>query len=636
MSKLLLLIFAFASLEGPARGGNLLAKPARVPFTDEDKDAVILVHASVRIQRQCQDLFVHIADDGKLLESRTHIGDIATSHTDQFGLQWMHVSVDLRRLPLGATTVGVTLCGAAVFTKVVKAQLKERLTYTVDNIRGKLLDPNGFAFILFGSYIYGVTTEVERAVPEAEIPFGMNWIGPYLSEAKGHTNETWTTILAFLDRCEEMGVHVHYDLHQLATLPDTPSKWQLMETEIKTVMNHPAVAAYYLADEPGGNGIDPALLEKAYDFVKGVDPNRPITEVFCCVDPAKYINSFDIGMADPYPIPTSSPFIITVKVNQLIATGKPFFIVVQSFGGGEIWERQPTPAEERAMTYIAMLTGAIGIQYFVRSPGQFPYAETSWSECRRLSLEFRELSSAILIGGPRVNVTPSISQILATGWGERVNGTWVVAAVNVENSPVTLPLPPRRSLPARRALFPAAVDVVARLPPLGATACVKTAYRFPPIKSTQVNPANLLANPSFEQVTSPSGPDGAYLNVPADHGSTYLTDTRFSVDGLHSLQLTTPTKGQGFTVEPFNIRLDKDTEYELTFWAVSRQANLTLLFSFSDLTPASATFQTSTEWSKYSASLTATATTDRVDAVNYQLVSAGTVWIDLLQLIPSP
>ena len=56
---------------------------------------------------------------------------------------------------------------------MVKAQLKERLTYTVDNIRGKLLDPNGFPFILFGSYIYGVTTEVERAVPEAEIPFGI-------------------------------------------------------------------------------------------------------------------------------------------------------------------------------------------------------------------------------------------------------------------------------------------------------------------------------------------------------------------------------------------------------------------------------------------------------------------------------
>ena len=28
----------------------------------------------------------------------------------------------------------------------------------------------------------------------------MNWIAPYLSEAKGHTNVTWSIILAFLDR----------------------------------------------------------------------------------------------------------------------------------------------------------------------------------------------------------------------------------------------------------------------------------------------------------------------------------------------------------------------------------------------------------------------------------------------------
>ena len=109
--------------------------------------------------------------------------------------------------------------------------------------------------------------------------------------------------------------------------------------------------------------MDPSILDKAYDFVKvflskntslvinliflflfknflkGMDPNRPISEVFCCVDPAKYIDSFDIGMwyiahinklfrtkqdhfiastllffftgmADPYPIPNSSPFYV--------------------------------------------------------------------------------------------------------------------------------------------------------------------------------------------------------------------------------------------------------------------------------------------------------------------------------------
>lgn len=61
-----------------------------------------------------------------------------------------------------------------------------------------------------------------------------------------------------------------------------------------------------------------------------------------------------------------------MKVKELIATGKPFFIVaqvnsasqfavlctgskiidvsLQSFGGGEIWERQPTPAVSVAIS----------------------------------------------------------------------------------------------------------------------------------------------------------------------------------------------------------------------------------------------------------------------------------------------
>ena len=36
---------------------------------------------------------------------------------------------------------------------------------------------------------------------------------------------------------------------------------------------------YYLADEPGGNGIDPALLEKAYDFVKVCRKNGDVVNV---------------------------------------------------------------------------------------------------------------------------------------------------------------------------------------------------------------------------------------------------------------------------------------------------------------------------------------------------------------------
>ena len=121
--------------------------------------------------------------------------------------------------------------------------------------------------------------------------------------------------------------------------------------------------------------------------------------------------------------------------------------------------------EERVMTYLSVLTGAVGIQYFIRrsvcadqavqllitcssfplhiltpllySPGMFPYAPTAWSECRRLALEIRELSSAILSGRPQVEVHPSVtSGVLAAGWGERVEGAYVVAAVNYLKKPV--------------------------------------------------------------------------------------------------------------------------------------------------------------------------------------------------------
>ena len=96
----------------------------------------------------------------------------------------------------------------------------------------------------------------------------------------------------------------------------------------------------------------------------------------------------------------------------------------------------------------------------------------------------------------------------------------------------------------------------------------------------RVSPANILNNPSFEQVTSASSPDGAYVNVPTDLGSTYLTDTRYtcsyvtiteckytckygyrldtcsvSIDGLHSLRLLTATTKGGFNISPYPVTI---------------------------------------------------------------------------------
>ena len=70
----------------------------------------------------------------------------------------------------------LAVCSDAVillWLQVVKARWKKGTTFTVDNIQGHLIDADGFPFILFGSYTYGVTTNVEREVPDTEVQFGM-------------------------------------------------------------------------------------------------------------------------------------------------------------------------------------------------------------------------------------------------------------------------------------------------------------------------------------------------------------------------------------------------------------------------------------------------------------------------------
>ena len=37
-------------------------------------------------------------------------------------------------------------------------------------------------------------------------------------------------------------------------------------------------------------------------------------------------------------------------------------------GGQEAWQRAPTGAEMRVMAYLALIKGALGLQYFARSP----------------------------------------------------------------------------------------------------------------------------------------------------------------------------------------------------------------------------------------------------------------------------
>ena len=57
-------------------------------------------------------------------------------------------------------------------------------------------------------------------------------------------------------------------------------KWELLRKEVEAFRYHPALLSWYTADEPGF-GVDPAHLEKIYQFIRKLDPYHPVTVVFC-------------------------------------------------------------------------------------------------------------------------------------------------------------------------------------------------------------------------------------------------------------------------------------------------------------------------------------------------------------------
>ena len=148
---------------------GLLAKPARVPFSDTW--GTLLVHLPVPRE---EGVYVDIRDEYGAILQKTRAVE---RHTDRYGYQWLHVLLDLTPLPYGASRVWVTVWrdegeSDSVSVKVVRAPPSGRGAVMVDNVRGCLVGSDGLPFFAFGAYTYGVTTEIERGVPEAEVQFG--------------------------------------------------------------------------------------------------------------------------------------------------------------------------------------------------------------------------------------------------------------------------------------------------------------------------------------------------------------------------------------------------------------------------------------------------------------------------------
>lgn len=503
--------------------------------------------------------------------------------------------------------------------------------------RGLLVD--GLPTLPFGFYI---RRDVAQIATE-EAPFGFTHVAPYRNSATFLTDDAKRAeMIAVLDRVAALGMKVHYDLRKIATEPESDTKWEALRREVSAVRDHPAILAWYLADEPELQNIPPERLAAAYRLVKELDPYHPCSQVFANRDQAPdYLDGLDILMTDPYPIPRGPVTAVADAAEQLTAAvgpGVPLWIVPQAFGGGEGWRREPSPAEERVMTYLALIGGATGIQYFIRDPAFVRPLPALLNACRDLAAEAAELSPALLSPLPRPKVACADSAIRVAGW--RSDDALTVLAANTENRPKACRLTIAGAADGTaEVLFEnREVAVAGGVIDEPIDAFGTRAYRLP-LKAEDptagLAAGNLTENPSFERQHVPGSPDGYYLGGEPDPGAQVRIDSRVAYHGRHALRLVAPADGKGHQMSPFPVPLAAGRRYRVSLWAKSLQPGVTLVLSVGGLDAKPATFTLTESWQECALE-GAAPKEERRGQIRYRLTTAGTAWIDLVQMVPLP
>ncbi len=448
-----------------------------------------------------------------------------------------------------------------------------------DRLTGGLI-VNKLPFFPFGFYCY---SPVYPSLPEEEAVKGFNVISPYQKIAP----ETLHERKAYMDRCAQIGMKVHYNLlsvsggggvgSKIDGIDDKEKRERLVE-EIKTFRDHPALLGWYISDEPNGISITPSQLEEIYKIVKENDPWHPVSIVFMApyLSAIKYSDALDIVMADPYPIPDNPvtvPGDVASRLSSEFKGKKPFWIIPQSFGGGELWSREPTIQEIRSMTWQSIINGATGIQYFVRQGlNYFPKSVATWSECGRMAMEVAELTPWLLSDEVPLPVTSTSKNILVTS---RIhNGQLAVLAVNKINEPVStifrikgLQSGKARVIFENRVISFNNGVISDQFSALGSQ--VYLIDVLPDKKGPETASTNMIKDGGFEDLSSPGLPSACYARPGGDRGATYFLDTRDYVEGRHSLRIITPEQDKSLAIRFFPISVRAGASYTISLWAKS-------------------------------------------------------------------
>ena len=285
------------------------------------------------------------------------------------------------------------------FTRAAK--LPERRVY-IDSRRRTIVD--GKPFFPLGLFSSVLRPPVVRAY--ADGPF--NCILPYHSPSE-----------AQMDHCHAKGIKVIYAVNK------TYAGWRAAPKGVKTeadeiawienrmayAKNHPAMLAWYLADELSVTYVP--RLAKRRAWLAATDPDHPTFACYNRVDQIReYLPSVDVFGTDIYPVPFNP---LRDCADQTLATdegafrSRPLWQVPQIFSWGQTHTtmakggRFPTRDEMRSMCWQMVASGANGIigyclhQIMDRNTGE-PIG-SRWSDTCAVFGDLKRFSHVFLAGG---------------------------------------------------------------------------------------------------------------------------------------------------------------------------------------------------------------------------------------------
>ncbi len=203
---------------------------------------------------------------------------------------------------------------------------------------------------------------------------------------------------ACLDRAEELNLKVIMWPRLLGDKEyeqwyqdETRRGW--LEGVIAGLKDHPALLAWMTTDEP--HTVPAEWIERLHNFFRERDPAHPaFINLGCGKSTAGCIESYgpftDLVSVDYYPAAREASLEGIADYAELVRAaqpGKPLHYWVQCFTG-PYWYRYPTPAEETAMDYLAIIHGTTLISYFIYRPT----SEVLWQHVRDLNAELRSLA----------------------------------------------------------------------------------------------------------------------------------------------------------------------------------------------------------------------------------------------------